>query len=105
MEEVAGDWKKAIPQILPEAISTCMKNKKEEQAWSYRGQIVPDLTGCLCYDDMTDPVNKWRIVGVVYLGFSKTFDMVSHSTLVVKLRRHGLGGRSTNELTDRSHQV
>lgn len=77
-------WRKllvtGLPQILPEAISTRIKNNKE-QAWSYQGQIVPGLTDCFCYDDS--------------LGFFKTLDMVSHR--VAKLRRHGLDGRSTNE--------
>ena len=36
-------------------------------------------------------VDEGRVVGVLYIDFSKAFDTVSHYTLTGKLRKRGLG--------------
>ncbi|RMC15974.1 hypothetical protein DUI87_08181 [Hirundo rustica rustica] len=42
------------------------------------------------YDQVTHLVDAGRAVDVVYLGFSKAFDTVSHGRLLDKLAAHGL---------------
>jgi len=42
------------------------------------------VTGC---------IDSWNNVDVVFLGFAKAFDKVSHNVLDVKLRRHWIDGR------------
>ncbi|CAM4676436.1 unnamed protein product [Lepidochelys kempii] len=42
------------------------------------------------YDEITGSVDTGNVVGMIYVDFSKAFDMVSHSILASKLTKYGL---------------
>ena len=68
------------------------------------------LTNLISFSDkMTGLVDEGKAVDVVYLGFSKTFDTVSHSILLEKVAAHGLGGCTVcqvkNWLSGRAQRV
>ena len=62
-----------------------------------------------CVDDWTLALNFRNSVDVAYLDFSKAFDSVSHSKLILKMQSFGIGGKLldwvNNYLSGRSQAV
>ena len=52
------------------------------------------------FDKVTCLVEEGEAVDVVYLGFSKAFDIISHSILLKKLAAHGLDGCTLHRVTN-----
>ncbi|PKU33632.1 rna-directed dna polymerase from mobile element jockey-like [Limosa lapponica baueri] len=85
---------KVMEQIILSAIMGHMKDNqvtRPSQHGFMKGRSC--LTNLIsCYDKVTHLVDEGKAVDVIYLDFSKAFDMVSHSIFLEKLTAHGLDG-------------
>jgi len=83
---------KVMEQLILEAINKQVEEKKvitSSQHGFTKGKSC--LTNLIAFpDDMTGWVDEGRAVDVVYLDFSKAFDIVSNDILLGKLRKCGL---------------
>ncbi|KAK4811052.1 hypothetical protein QYF61_016338 [Mycteria americana] len=83
---------KLMEQIMLSAITGHVENNqgiKPSQHGFRKGRSC--LTNLISfYDKVTRLVDEGKAVDVVYLDFSKAFDMVSHGVLLEKLAAHGL---------------
>ncbi|CAM5128318.1 unnamed protein product [Natator depressus] len=86
---VAG---KIMEQVLDESILKHLKERKvirNSQHGFTKGKLW--LTNLIAfYDEITGSVDMGKALDMMYLDFSKAFDMVSHSMLTSKLKKYGL---------------
>jgi len=102
---------KVMEQLILEVINKQVKEKKvirSSQHGFIKGKSC--LTNLIAfYDGMTGWVDEGTAVDVVYLDFSKAFDMVLHNILLGKLKKCGLDGWSVrwieNWLNGRTQRV
>ncbi|CAM5135697.1 unnamed protein product [Natator depressus] len=81
-----------MEQVLKESILKHLEERKvirNSQHGFTKGKSC--LTNLIAfYDEITGSVDEGKAVEVLFLDFSKTFDTVSHSILVSKLKKCGL---------------
>jgi len=88
LTSVPGKLEKLILDVSIKQVEEKKVIRSSQHGFTKGTSSLTNLTAF--YDGMTKWVDEGRAVGVVYLDFSKAFDIVSHNILVGKLRKCGL---------------
>ena len=95
-----------LSRILEKAVYNQLKEYLEEnnllsqQQFGYRSKRSTETAAVLFLDDIRKNMKKGKLVGAVFMDLSRTFDTISHATLMTKLNAHGISGEEIWWLND-----
>ncbi|KAJ7400320.1 RNA-directed DNA polymerase from mobile element jockey-like protein [Pitangus sulphuratus] len=74
-----------MEHLILEAISIHMDDRSSQHGFTKGKSFLTNLIAF--YDETTTWMDGGRAVDIVYLGFSKAFNTISHNTLIGKLTK------------------
>jgi len=85
-----------LSKVLEKAIHNQLKEYLErnkllsEQQFGYRARRSTEVVATLFLDDIRKEIENGKLVGAVFMDFSRAFNTLSHATLMTKLKACGI---------------